>query len=193
MTSSPASNASSRSPTLTDDHDLAPSALLKPRLGMRRIKRHAPPSKIGGAVQPAKLALALVAATAGLAVARAGAAADALALLVLVNAAIDVVQIHDKRHSSQPLDFVPGAQLLAAPPIVALTRFDGIVRAEALGEDVVDAGRFAHGPHGAAGDHARTGTGRHQHHLGGAEAAFDRVRNRAAVERRLRSCCASRP
>ncbi len=37
----------------------------------------------------------------------------------------------------------------------------------------------------AAGDHAGAGRGRHQHHVGRAEAAFDLVRDGAAVERDL--------
>ena len=73
---------------------------------------------------------------------------------------------------------------------MALTRFVGIVRAEALGENVVNAGRFAHGTHRGAGDHARTRAGRHQHHVGGAEAGLrpraGSCRRRAAPSTMLR-------
>src|ERR1700733_8519765 len=42
---------------------------------------------------------------------------------------------------------------------------DGVVRTERLGEDVVDAGQFEHGAHGAARDDAGTGRGRFQQHV----------------------------
>ena len=69
-----------------------PNRLWKPRLGMRRTSGMRAPSKIGLGRPAGQLALALVAAAGRLAVARAGTAADAHPLLVLVNAAIDVVQ-----------------------------------------------------------------------------------------------------
>ena len=62
-----------------------------------------------------------------------------------------------------------------------LDQRDRIGRTEALGQNVVNAGRLADGTHRVAGDDAGTGPGRHQHDLGGAEAAFDDVRNRAFV------------
>ena len=116
-----------------------------------------------------------------------------LRALVLVNAAIDVVQIHDERDSPQPLDFVLGCAVACSACDRGLDQIGRIVRAEALGEDVVDAGRFAHRAHRAAGDHAGTGRGGHQHHVGRAVAAFDRVRNRACHRATRRSCCACRP
>ena len=98
---------------------------------MRRINGIWPPSKTPGRRPTGKLALALVAAAGGLAVAGAGAAADALPLLVLVNAAMDVVEVHVQRNSPQPLDFLPGAQLLRGVDR-GFDQVDRIGRAEAL-------------------------------------------------------------
>src|SRR5689334_2249843 len=47
----------------------------------------------------------------------------------------------------------------------------------------MDAGGFADGTHGGAGNNTRTGGGRQQNHVGGAVAAFHNVRDRLAVER----------
>ena len=64
--------------------------------------------------------------------------------------------------------------------IVALTTVTWLLGAEALRNDVVNAGRFAHRPDGGAGDHARARIGRHQHHVGRAELGPHDVRDRAA-------------
>ena len=87
--------------------------LLKPRLGMRRTRGIWPPSKIGDELVAGAGALALVAAAGGLAVAGAGAAADALPRLVLVDAAMDVVQIHDSETPRSRSTSLLRAELLA--------------------------------------------------------------------------------
>ena len=64
-----------------------------------------------------------------------------------------------------------------------LDQVDGIGRAEALGEYVVNAGRFANRADRGAGDHAGARAGRDQHHVGRAELSLDRMRDGAAIQR----------
>src|SRR5438105_2134845 len=52
-----------------------------------------------------------------------------------------------------------------------------VVRAQALGQDVVDAAAFQHRAHRAAGDHAGSRSGRFQEHPAGAVRAHDLVGN----------------
>src|SRR5438093_10201357 len=58
-----------------------------------------------------------------------------------------------------------------------------IVRAERLGQDVLDAGRLQHGPHGAAGDDAGTLHGGLEEHAAGSEMPGDLERDRRLLER----------
>ena len=115
--------------------------------------------------------MALVTAAGRLAVARADAPAEPLARLVLVDSTMNVVEIHDsvtpRRRSTSAF-----GRSCCERGKRGLDERDGIVRAEALGEDVVNAGRFAHGPHGRPGDHAGTGRGRHEDHVGRAVTAL---------------------
>src|SRR5579859_4030870 len=60
-----------------------------------------------------------------------------------------------------------------------------IGRAEALGQDVADAGALEHGAHRTAGDHARSRRGRLEQHAAGAMTPHDFVRDRATGERDL--------
>ena len=73
---------------------------------------------------------------------------------------------------------------------VALTRLVGLFEPKLLVRMLLNAGRFAHGADRAAGDHAGAGGGRDQHHLGGAEGAFDAMRDgsafRASISNMLR-------
>ncbi len=57
-----------------------------------------------------------------------------------------------------------------------------VARAERLGEQVLDAGRFDHGADAATGDEAGTGRGRTEKHAATAELAEDFVRNGVALE-----------
>ena len=62
-----------------------------------------------------------------------------------------------------------------------LDEVDRVLRAEALGEDVVDAGELEHRAHAAAGDHAGAGRGGLQQDATGAEYAGRLMGDRAAV------------
>ena len=62
-----------------------------------------------------------------------------------------------------------------------LDEVDRVLRAEALGEDVVDPGQLEHRAHAAAGDDAGTGRGGLEQHAAGAEDAGRLVGDRRAV------------
>jgi len=62
---------------------------------------------------------------------------------------------------------------------------DRVVRAERLGQHVVDAGALQYGPHRSTGDHAGTGAGRLEQHDPGRGLALHRVRDRALDARHL--------
>src|SRR5882757_10969428 len=62
---------------------------------------------------------------------------------------------------------------------------DRVVRAERLGQDVVDAGALQHGAHRATGDDAGTGAGRLEQHDAGRGLTRDRVRDRLLDARHL--------
>ena len=115
-----------------------------------------------------------------LAVAGARPAADALPRLVLLDSAMDVVQIHDSE-TPRSRSTSPWRAELFQGFDGGFDEVDRIGRAEALGQDVADAAGLAHGADGRAGDHAGAGPGRHEDHLGRAEMPLDRVRNRGPL------------
>ena len=127
-----------------------------------------------------------------LAVPGADAAPDASPLAMLGDSAMDVVEIHDSDTPRSDFNLLLGPQLLQGVDR-GLDQQDRVVGAEALGEDIADAGSFADGSHRGAGDHAGTRAGRHQQHASRPVAALDDVRNRTAFDRRratmLRVAC----
>ena len=155
VTSSPALKSLSSSPTLTAATRIA-QRLLKPRLGMRRTSGHRTAFEDRDARPAGPRALALVTAAGRLALARADAATEPLARLVLLDAAMNVVEVHDSVTPRSRSTSCFGRSLLERGER-GLDQRHWVVRAEALGEDVVDAGRFANGANGRAGDDARTG------------------------------------
>ena len=96
-----------------------------------------------------------------------------------MDTAINVVQIH--------VSETPRSRSTSPCERSVLEGFDGgfheigrVGRAEALGENVVDAAGLANRADRAAGDHARAGAGGHENHLRRAEVSLDRVRNGGA-------------
>ena len=92
----------------------------------------------------------------GLALAGAGAAAEATLLLVLLNAAIDVVQIHDSE-TPRSRSTSPAVRSFNSASMVALTRFVGLVLPKLLVRmsRMPEASQTAR--YGRPGDHAGTG------------------------------------
>ena len=84
------------------------------------------------------------------------------------------------RQAAQLRDLLRLAQVLQ-PGDRRLDEVDRVLRAERLGEDVVDPGQLEHRAHAAAGDHAGTGRGRLEEHAPGAEDAGRLVGDRRAV------------
>src|SRR5215210_1544818 len=88
------------------------------------------------------------------------------------------------RQAAHLRDLVGTPQVLQAVDR-RLRHVDGVGRAEALREDVADAGQFEHGADAAAGDHARSFARGTQQHARGVGAPEDLVRDRRPV---LRDC-----
>ena len=88
------------------------------------------------------------------------------------------------RQAAQPRDLLGRAQ-----PAQTLDRgldeVDRVLRAEALGQDVVNAGELEHRAHAAAGDHARAGGRGLQQNAPCTEHACRLMGDRAAVARHL--------
>ena len=169
----------------------SPHWLWKPRLGMRRISGEAPPSKIGLSGPASQLRLVPCGRGRWSCRGPTRAAADALRFLVLLDADVDVVQVHD---SVTPRSRSTSCRVRSccSAASVALTRFVGLFEPKLLV-------RMLWMP---AASQPRARRCRRSRRCPGRRAPAPRGRRRTAHRRgaewcrrraRFRSCCASLP
>ena len=150
-----------------DDVALLERAVDEPALGHAAGERHLAALEDRADLEPLARGVALVALAGGLAVPRADSAADPLSLLALVNAFVYVVKLH-QRVTPRRRAISSLVRKLKQRVDRRLDQVELVIRAEALGQDILDPGRLDHGSHRPAGDDAGAWACRHQQHLGGA-------------------------